>query len=424
MNHPTSTRRPCSWTAATSPASCAPNPRYPNSSRHCSGDNNTHLPFTIHHAPSIFRNPDMSQPKLLEPYKLGPITLPNRFVMAPLTRNRAVAGLVPSPLAIEYYAQRASAGLLVTEASQISQQGQGYQDTPGIYSREQVAGWRKVTDRVHERGGRIFIQIWHVGRVSHTPLQPNNGAPVAPSAIRAKGKTFVNNSFTDISEPRALELSEIPGIIEDFKRATANALAAGFDGVEIHGANGYLLDQFAKDGTNKRTDAYGGSIENRARLMLEVSKVVAAEAGAERTGIRISPVTPANDVSDSNPQPLFDYIVDHLNGLKLTSVHVIEAATGGPRDVAPFDYASLRERFKQAYVANNGYDFELATKVLAADEADLIAFGKPFLANPDLVERLERGAPLNEPDKATFYGGGAKGYTDYPVLGDSLQAAQ
>ena len=209
----------------------------------------------------------MSTPtKLFEPYKLGPITLPNRLVMAPLTRNRAVPpGMVPSPLAIEYYGQRASAGLLITEASQVSQQGQGYQDTPGIYSKEQVAGWRKVTDRVHERGGRIFIQLWHVGRVSHTSLQPNGGAPVAPSAIRAKGKTFVNGSFTDISEPRALALAEIPGIIEDFKRGTANALAAGFDGVEIHGANGYLLDQFAKDGTNKRTDAYGGSIENRAQ---------------------------------------------------------------------------------------------------------------------------------------------------------------
>src|SRR5258705_2117224 len=233
---------------------------------------------------------DMSQTKLFEPFKLGPITLPNRLVMAPLTRNRAVPpGMVPSPLAIDYYGRRASAGLLITEASQVSQQGQGYQDTPGIYSKEQVAGWRKVTDRVHEKGGRIFIQIWHVGRVSHTSLQPNGGAPVAPSAIRAKGKTFVNNSFTDISEPRALALEEIPGIIESFKRGTATALDAGFDGVEIHGANGYLLDQFAKDGSNKRTDAYGGSIRNRARLMLEIAKVVAAEAGPERTGIRISP---------------------------------------------------------------------------------------------------------------------------------------
>ena len=240
--------------------------------------------------------------KLFEPYHLGPLTLPNRFAMAPLTRNRAVPpGMLPSPLAVDYYGQRASAGLLITEASQVSQQGQGYQDTPGIYSTEQVAGWRKVTDRVHERGGRIFIQIWHVGRISHVTLQANGGAPVGPSAIRAKGKTFVNGTFADVSEPRALELSEIPAIIEDFKRGTANALAAGFDGIEIHGANGYLLDQFAKDGTNKRTDAYGGSIENRAKLMLEVSKVVAAEAGAERTGIRISPVTPSNDVSDFKP---------------------------------------------------------------------------------------------------------------------------
>jgi N-ethylmaleimide reductase len=355
--------------------------------------------------------------KLFEPYHLGPLTLPNRFAMAPLTRNRAVPpGMLPSPLAVNYYGQRASAGLLITEASQVSQQGQGYQDTPGIYSTEQVAGWRKVTDRVHERGGRIFIQIWHVGRISHVTLQANGGAPVGPSAIRAKGKTFVNGTFADVSEPRALELSEIPGIIEDFKRGTANALAAGFDGIEIHGANGYLLDQFAKDGTNKRTDAYGGSIENRAKLMLEVSKVVAAEAGAERTGIRISPVTPSNDVSDSNPQPLFDYIVDQLNALKLTYIHVVEGATGGPRDIAPFDYGSLRKRFKGAYMANNGYDFALANQVLEAGAADLIAFGKPFISNPDLVERLKQGAPLNEWDKATFYGGGAKGYTDYPAL--------
>src|ERR1700716_2683166 len=372
-----------------------------------------------------FGIPFMSQNELFEPFKLGPITLPNRLVMAPLTRNRAVPpGMVPSPLAVDYYGQRASAGLLISEASQISQQGQGYQDTPGIYSKEQVAGWRKVTDRVHEKGGHIYIQLCHVAPIPHASRHPGGGKPVAPSAIRAKGKTFVNGTFTDISEPRALKLSEIPGIIEDFKRGTANALEAGFDGVEIHGANGYLLDQFAKDGTNKRTDAYGGSIENRARLMLEVSKVVAAVAGADRTGIRISPVTPANDVSDSNPQPLFDYIVDHLHALKLVYIHVIEGATGGPRDIAPFDYGSLRKRFKGAYVANNGYDFELANQVLAANAADLIAFGKPFIANPDLVERLKRGAPLNAPDKATFYGGGAKGYTDYPALGEALDAAQ
>ncbi|MGA7810437.1 alkene reductase [Bradyrhizobium sp.] len=367
----------------------------------------------------------MSMPtKLFEPLKLGPITLANRVVMAPLTRNRAIApGMVPSPLAVDYYGQRASAGLLITEASQVSQQGQGYQDTPGIYSKEQIAGWKKVTDRVHERGGRIFIQLWHVGRISHTSLQVNGGAPVAPSAIGAKGKTFVNGTFADVSKPRALELSEIPGIIESFRKAAANANEAGFDGVEIHGANGYLLDQFAKDGANKRIDAYGGSIENRARLMLEVAKAVVAEIGSARTGIRISPVTPANDISDSNPQPLFDHIVDGLDALKLVYIHVIEGATGGPRDIAPFDYASLRKRFSGAYMANNGYDFELATKVLAANEADLIAFGKPFISNPDLVERLKMGAPLNEWDKATFYGGGAKGYTDYPTL-EAAEAAQ
>ncbi len=364
----------------------------------------------------------MSASKLFDPYKLGAVTLTNRAVMAPLTRNRAVAGFVPNPLAIEYYGQRASAGLLITEASQVSQQGQGYQDTPGIYTKEQVAGWRKVTDRVHERGGHIYIQLWHVGRVSHTALQANDGAPVAPSAVRAKGKTFVGGTFVDVSEPRALDLGEIPGIIDSFKRASANALAAGFDGVEIHGANGYLLDQFAKDGANKRTDAYGGTIENRARLMLEVSKAVASEAGADRTGIRISPVTPANDVSDSNPQPLFDHIVDQLNALKLVYIHVIEGATGGPRDIAPFDYDSLRKRFSGTYIANNGYDFKLATEVLDKNKADLIAFGKLFISNPDLVERLKLGAALNDFDKATFYGGNAKGYTDYPVLGRQAAA--
>lgn len=364
----------------------------------------------------------MSASKLFDSYKLGAVTLTNRAVMAPLTRNRALAGFVPNPLAIEYYGQRASAGLLITEASQVSQQGQGYQDTPGIYTKEQVAGWRKVTDRVHERGGHIYIQLWHVGRISHTSLQANGGAPVAPSAIRANTKTFVGGAFADVSEPRALDLGEIPGIIDSFKRASANAIEAGFDGVEIHGANGYLLDQFAKDGTNNRTDAYGGSIENRARLMIEVSKAVAAEAGADRTGIRISPVTPANDVSDSNPQPLFDHIVDQLNTLKLIYIHVIEGATGGPRDIAPFDYASLRKRFSGTYIANNGYDFKLATEILNQNKADLIAFGKPFISNPDLVERLKLGAPLNAFDKTTFYGGGAKGYTDYPALGQQAAA--
>jgi N-ethylmaleimide reductase len=353
---------------------------------------------------------------LFDSYTLGTLPLPNRVVMAPLTRNRAVAGMVPSPFAAEYYAQRASAALLIAEATQVSQQGQGYQDTPGIYSDAQVAGWRRVTDAVHAAGGKIFLQLWHVGRISHTDLQPDGGAPVAPSAIRADAKTYVGGTFVDTSEPRALELDEIPGIVEDFRRGAANAIRAGFDGVEVHGANGYLLDQFAKDGANHRTDAYGGSIENRARLMLEVTSAVVAEVGAERTGIRISPVTPANGVSDSNPQPLFEYIVDALSALDLVYLHVIEGATGGPRDVAPFDYGALRRRFANAYMANNGYTLELSNQALAAGEADLIAFGQAFIANPDLVDRLRQNAPLNAIDKDTLYGGGAKGYSDYPTL--------
>jgi len=356
---------------------------------------------------------------LFEPYILGSLILSNRIVMAPLTRNRAGAGFVPGDLAAEYYGQRVSAGLLISEATQISRQGQGYQDTPGIYSQAQIDGWRKVTTAVHAKGGRIFLQLWHVGRVSHVDLQENGAAPVAPSAIRAQTKTFVNNGFVDVSEPRALELDELPGIVEDFRKAAANAIAAGFDGVEIHGANGYLLDQFARDGANVRTDAYGGSVENRARLMIEVAAAVVQEVGAERTGIRISPVSPANGVSSSDAQAQFDYIVDRLNDLGIVYIHVVEGATGGPRDVAPFDFGALRRRFKNTYIANNGYDLELATSRLAEDKADLFAFGRPFIANPDLVERLKTSAPLAAVDPATIYGGGAAGYTDYPALAGS-----
>ncbi|WP_029004350.1 alkene reductase [Azorhizobium doebereinerae] len=355
---------------------------------------------------------------LFDPYRLGDLTLPNRIVMAPLTRNRAAPGNVASALTAEYYAQRASAGLLISEASQIMPEGQGYQDTPGIHSPEQIAGWKAVTDAVHAAGGRIFLQAWHVGRISHTSLQPGGKAPVAPSAIRANTKTFVNNSFTDVSEPRALELSELPGIVAAYRQAAANTIAAGFDGIEVHAANGYLLDQFLRDGANKRTDAYGGSIENRARLLLEVMAAVIDEVGAKRVGLRISPVTPANDLTDSNPQALFNYVVEKLDALKPVYIHVIEGATGGPRDVAPdFDFDALRRRFSGTWMTNNGYDRALADQVLAAGKADLVAFGRPFIANPDLVERLRRNAPLNELDRDTLYGGGAKGYTDYPKLG-------
>ena len=358
----------------------------------------------------------MTQTTLFDPCTLGDISLSNRIVMAPLTRNRAAAGLVPGPHTAEYYAQRATAGLIISEASQISQQGQGYQDTPGIYTDDQVAGWRVVTDAVHAAGGRIFLQLWHVGRISHVDLQQDGAAPVAPSAIAAKGKTFVNNGFVDVSTPRALELDEIPGIIADYRKAAANAIAAGFDGVEIHGANGYLLDQFAKDGANHRTDAYGGSVENRARLMLEVAAAVVDEIGAGRTGIRISPVSPANGISCSDPQAQFDHIVRELDKLDLVYLHVVEGATGGARDNAAFDYAAIRAAFRNTYIANNGYDLSLATEALAEGKADLIAFGRPFIANPDLVARLKAGAALAEPDRATMYGGGAKGYTDYPTM--------
>ncbi|WBU63505.1 alkene reductase [Paracoccus aerodenitrificans] len=362
----------------------------------------------------------MSNALLFEPYQLGDLTLSNRVVMAPLTRNRAADGLVPGPNAAEYYAQRASAGLIIAEATQVSEQAQGYQDTPGIYSDAQVAGWRKVTDAVHEKGGKIFVQLWHTGRISHVSVQPGNRAPVAPSAVAADAKTFVDGGFQQVSEPRALELSEIPDVIDSFRSAAANAIRAGFDGVEIHAANGYLIDQFSKDGANKRDDDYGGSIQNRARFLLEVMQAVIGEIGPNRTGIRISPVTPANGISDSDPQKLFDYIVAELDKLSPVYLHVIEGATGGPRDVAPFDYAALRKLFRSTYIANNGYDRELADKALADGAADLISFGAPYVANPDLVARLEAGAALAVPDRDTLYGGGAKGYTDYPTMSGTV----
>lgn len=365
----------------------------------------------------------MTDQNLFTPYTLGSLSLSNRIVLAPLTRNRAGEGFVPSEFAATYYSQRASAGLLISEASQISQQGQGYQDTPGIYTQAQIEGWRTVTDAVHAKGGKIFLQLWHVGRVSHVDLQENGAAPVAPSALRPATKVFVNNSFEDVSEPRALDISELPGIVNDFRQAAANAIAAGFDGVEIHGANGYLLDQFIKDGANVRTDAYGGTVENRARLLLEVTAAVVAEIGADRTGIRLSPVSPANGVSSSDPQAQFDYIVDQLDELGIVYLHMVEGATGGPRDVAPFDFGALRQRFKNTYIANNGYDVALATSRINDDKADLIAFGRPFIGNPDLVERLKTGAPLAAFNPATLYGGGATGYIDYPTLAESNTAA-
>ncbi|WP_369933456.1 alkene reductase [Xanthomonas tesorieronis] len=354
---------------------------------------------------------------LFSPLRLGAIELANRIVMAPLTRNRAEGtGRIPSPLAPEYYGQRASAGLIVAEATQISPMGQGYMDTPGIYSEAQIAAWKKVTAEVHRRGGKIVLQLWHVGRISHVSLLPDGAAPVAPSALRANAKTYTAAGFSDVSEPRALRLDEIPALIEDFRHAARNAIAAGFDGVEVHAANGYLIDQFLRDGSNHRDDAYGGSIENRTRLLFEVVQAVAQEIGAERTGVRLSPVTPANDAHDSDPQPLFERAVERLDPLGLAFLHVIEGATGGPRDNIAFDYAALRAKFRGPWLVNNGYDKALAEQVVGSGAADAVAFGRPFIANPDLVERLRRDAPLNPLDADTLYGGGAKGYIDYPTL--------
>ncbi len=354
---------------------------------------------------------------LFSPFRLGDIELKHRIVMAPLTRTRATHGNdAPNDHNAEYYRQRASAGLIISEASQISQQGQGYIWTPGIYSQAQVEGWKKVTDAVHEAGGKIVIQLWHVGRISHVSLQPHGNAPVAPSAIRAKGQTFIEGGFVDVSEPHALTIDEIKSVVRDYVAAAENAKKAGFDGVEIHGANGYLIEQFLKDKTNHRTDEYGGSIENRLRFALEVVDAVLGVLPRERVGIRLSPVTPANDISDSDPAKVYFPLVEQLSARGLAFIHVIEGATAGPRDYAPFDYVALRKTFSGAYIANNGYTRDLAIETLRENRADLIAFGIPFIANPDLVERLRRNAPLNKPDQPTFYGGDAHGYTDYPAL--------
>jgi N-ethylmaleimide reductase len=368
---------------------------------------------------------------LFEPCQAGQLQLATRIVMAPLTRNRAPHALANALMA-EYYAQRANpatgAGLIITEATAISHQGQGYSDVPGIWSAEQVKAWQPVTAAVHAQGGKIVMQLWHVGRISHTSLQPNNQAPVAPSAIVAKSKTvLIENGvprFEPTSMPRALELTEIPGIVADYRQAAKNAILAGFDGIEVHAANGYLVDQFLRADSNYRQDAYGGSIENRTRFLKEVMTAVTQEIGGGRCGIRISPVTPANDASDASPQKLFEHVAAFLGPLNLAYVHTIEGSTGAARDYqqgeTSFDYAALKTAYQQAggqgaWMLNNGYDSELAKSALNQG-ADLIAFGKAFIANPDLASRLRQNGPYNTPERATFYGGGEKGYTDYPSL--------
>jgi N-ethylmaleimide reductase len=355
---------------------------------------------------------------LFQPVRLGPYNLANRIIMAPLTRSRAGADGIPRPLMAEYYAQRASAGLIVAEGTNISPQGRGYAFTPGLYDDAQVEGWRPVIDSVHVCGGLIFPQLWHVGRVSHPSLQPGGALPVAPSAIRPEATSYTEEGFQPCVTPRALATGEIPLIIEQYRRAARNALAAGFDGVEIHAANGYLIEQFLRDSTNKRTDAYGGSRENRARFLFEVTEAVASVCGGERVGIRLSPLATVNGAAlDSTPAATYTLAVAGLNAFDLAYIHVIEGNTQGSREVPDgFDLQILRRTFNGLYLANNGYDRELALDARRRNLADLVSFGRLFIANPDLVERLRIGAVLNNPDRATFFGGGAAGYTDYPVL--------
>jgi N-ethylmaleimide reductase len=327
-------------------------------------------------------------------------------------------------LAIEYYRQRASAGLIISEATQVSPEGQGYLDTPGLYNAEHVAAWRRITDAVHREGGRIVAQLWHVGRVSHVSLQPNGQAPVSSTARPARTKTFTADGFVDVSAPRALRTDEIPGVVATYGAAARRALDAGFDGVEVHAANGYLIEQFLRDSINDRTDEYGGSMDNRVRLLREVMQAVVREIGGGRTGVRLSPVTPANDAGqDSSPQVLYEHAVEQLRPLQLAFMEVVEGQTAGARDFAPFDYAALRRRFGGPWIVNNGYERQMALDAVASGAADLVSFGRPFIGNPDLVRRLRENAPLNALDKNTFYGGGAKGYIDYPALDEARSPA-
>jgi N-ethylmaleimide reductase len=360
----------------------------------------------------------MTEIDIFTPFRLGPLTLPNRVVMAPMTRNRAGPGNAPTALNASYYAQRAGAGLIVAEASQVSPQGLGYPGTPGVYSVEQIAGWRLVTAAVHEAGGRIFLQLWHVGRISHPSLQPNGALPVAPSAIAPAGQAWTLDGMKPYVMPRALETAEIADIIEQFRTGAANAKAAGFDGVEVHAAHGYLLDQFLRDKTNRRSDRYGGSAANRARLIVEVMAAVAGEWGSERVGVHLSPTNLAfNDISDSDPPATFSTVVRALDRLGLGYLHLVEPGPADPIGPGPrLDAAFFRPLWRNALVANKGYDLERANAALRGGAADLISFATLYLANPDLPERLRKGGPFNPPERKTFYGGAAPGYTDYPPL--------
>ena len=333
---------------------------------------------------------DAAHSDLFDPVQIGECRLANRIVMAPLTRSRAHVDGTATALMANYYEQRASAGLIIAEGTNISPQGRGYAFTPGIYSSSQVEAWRPVTHAIHAKGGHVFVQLWHVGRISHPSLQPNGALPVAPSAILPEGRTFTESGYRRCVMPRALESWEIADVIAQYARAARHANAAGFDGVEIHAANGYLIDQFLRDSTNRRTDAYGGSRQNRARFLLEVVAAVAAACGAGRVGVRLSPVSPVNDAAlDSDPMGTYGYAVERLNAFQPAYLHVIEGVTQGARNIpADFDWQALRRAFKGPYIANNGYDLALAEQARREDRADLVAFGRLFIANPDLVERL------------------------------------
>jgi len=383
--------------------------------------------FTIPATPPATRPPTDTE-TLFQPVRVGPFTLPHRLVMAPLTRSRArQPGNVPTPLNACYYAQRASAALIISEATQVSLQGQGYAWTPGIHSREQVEGWRQVTAAVHEAGGLIFLQLWHVGRISHPALQPDGMLPVAPSALKPAGQAFIENAngegeLVPFVTPRALQTEEMPYLLQQYERGAKNALEAGFDGVEIHAANGYLLDQFLNSSTNQRTDAYGGPVENRARLLLEVVEAVSAVWGPDRVGVRLSPLGTFNDMGDADPETTFGYLADRLNDYPLAYLHVINPAAAALEQRTELDPRArrllerIREKYHGTLILAGGFDRDTAEVWLEQGHADLIAFGRKFLANPDLPERFRQRAPLNADDPSTYYGGGAKGYTDYPTL--------
>lgn len=363
---------------------------------------------------------------LFTPYKAGIHSLKNRIVMPPMTRSRADAGEVANSLMAEYYSQRASAGLIITEGTQISRQGQGYAWTPGIYTPAQVAGWKEVTDAVHAKGGLIFAQLWHVGRVSHTSIQENGQAPVAPSAIVAEGvKVFVDlegkgpeegvGSMIQHSTPRELSIPEIKAIIADYATAARNAVAAGFDGVELHGANGYLIEQFIDSQTNLRTDEYGGSLENRLRFLKEVVTAVSAAIGKERVGIRQAPLTTLMGAMDDHPEETYIAAAKILDEIGVAYIHIAEADWDNAPVMPVAFKEAYREAFKGTLIYAGKYTKARAEEALAKGWADLIAFGRPFIANPDLPFRLEHNLPLNEPDRTSFFGGASKGYTDYPL---------